>query len=319
MGELENIGGFTKVVIVWSSLVANIEYVPGLLTLDYSLKKFKSKYPLVALYTDQLPLEARSAIATRGIPMQRINFLAPKTGLEHSVEERFYFCWSKLMAFGLTEYERLVLLDSDMLVLQNMDELMEMELDTPQLAGTGNRVFAAGYACICNPLKKTHYPKDWSREQCPFFAQHTTPLVAQTAGPSTDAKLPNILNTGLLVINPCISIFNHIIDFLRSDLKLRVNFAEQALLSELFHGRWVPLPYTYNALKTLRWNGVHSEIWRDDCVKNIHYILTPKPWEEIDSEGRNFSSEPTHQWWANLNLERLDMEKKRDIPCDFFQ
>ena len=52
-------------------------------------------------------------------------------------------------------------LDSDMLVLQNMDELMEMELDPPSMAGKGKRVFAAGHACVCNPLKKPHYPNDW--------------------------------------------------------------------------------------------------------------------------------------------------------------
>ncbi|KHJ30332.1 putative glycosyl transferase family protein [Erysiphe necator] len=222
------------------------------------------------------------------------------------------------MAFGLTQYERVVLLDSDMLVLQNMDELIEMELDTPQVARMGQRVFAAGHACICNPLKKPQYPRDWSREKCAFSSQHDTPLTAQTTGPRTDTDLPNILNTGLLVINPSTSTFNYIIEFLRSDTKLKVDFAEQSLLSELFHGRWVPLPYTYNALKTLRWRGVHSEIWRDECVKNIHYILTPKPWEEIDAEGKSVSKEPTHQWWAELNLERRNMEQKSEIPHDSF-
>lgn len=42
-----------------------------------------------------------------------------------------------------------------------MDELMEMELDGPEMRGKGKRVFAAGHACVCNPLKKKHYPKDW--------------------------------------------------------------------------------------------------------------------------------------------------------------
>lgn len=55
----------------------------------------------------------------------------------------------------------MVQLDSDMLVMQNMDELMEMELDGPELEGKGKKVFAAGHACVCNPLKKKHYPKDW--------------------------------------------------------------------------------------------------------------------------------------------------------------
>lgn len=58
-------------------------------------------------------------------------------------------------------YERIVLLDADMLVVENMDELMELELDEPKYQGNGNRVFAATYTCLCNPLNKAHYPRDW--------------------------------------------------------------------------------------------------------------------------------------------------------------
>lgn len=55
----------------------------------------------------------------------------------------------------------MVQLDSDMLVLRNMDELMGMELDGSEEEGKGKRVFAAGHACVCNPLGKKHYPSDW--------------------------------------------------------------------------------------------------------------------------------------------------------------
>jgi len=63
--------------------------------------------------------------------------------------------------FSLIEYDRVVQLDSDMLVLKNMDELMDVSLDPPELEGKGDRVFAAAHACVCNPLKRVHYPADW--------------------------------------------------------------------------------------------------------------------------------------------------------------
>lgn len=66
-----------------------------------------------------------------------------------------------MVPYGLTQFERVVQLDSDMLVMRNMDELMTVELDAPDLEGRGNRVFAASHACVCNPLGKGHYPKDW--------------------------------------------------------------------------------------------------------------------------------------------------------------
>lgn len=146
---------------MWTTLITNTNYVSGLLTLDFSLKKVGSKYPLVALYTDAFPPEGHAALEARGIPKQRIEYLLPKVNVDYSNDPRFYDCWSKLAPFSLVEYDRVVQLDSDMLVLQNMDELMEMELDGPELKGKGKKVFAAGHACVCNPLKKSHYPKNW--------------------------------------------------------------------------------------------------------------------------------------------------------------
>ncbi len=76
-------------------------------------------------------------------------------------DPRFYDCWSKLTPFSLEEYDRVVQLDSDMLVVKNMDELMDIQLDPADSDGDGKRVFAASHACVCNPLKKPHYPKNW--------------------------------------------------------------------------------------------------------------------------------------------------------------
>ena len=81
--------------------------------------------------------------------------------VDYSNDLRFKETWTKLACFSLVEYQRLILLDSDMLVLKNMDELMDLELDSPKSDVLGNKVFAASHACCCNPLKKPHYPKNW--------------------------------------------------------------------------------------------------------------------------------------------------------------
>lgn len=92
----------------------------------------------------------------------------PTVDKDFANDVRFYDCWSKLTPFSLVEYERVVQLDSDMLVRRNMDELMDVELDAPEMEGREGegegkrkRVFAASHACVCNPLRKEHYPKDW--------------------------------------------------------------------------------------------------------------------------------------------------------------
>lgn len=307
---------------VWTSLITNTEYLSGLLTLDYSLKKHKSAYPLVALYTDTFPAEGLAALDARGIPHQKIKYLLPtKSTRDYSNDPRFYDCWSKLTPFGLTQYDRVVQLDSDMLVLQNMDELMTMALDDGAAAAAGGpdsgRVFAAGHACVCNPLRKAHYPKDWVPENCAFTSQHAHPETAQHTGADPAVSPLGYMNGGLQVVNPSNDVFRQIVDYMDSHAG-DLDFADQSLLSELYRGRWVALPYIYNALKTLRWDGVHMPIWRDDSVKNVHYILTPKPWDELDADGNSTSEDETHRWWADVNKERRVDERSRGVNDDGF-
>lgn len=142
-------------------MITNTKYLPGLLNLDYSLKKHGSKYPLVALYTDTFPPEGHRALNIRRIPKQHVEYILPSIHKDYSNDPRFYDCWSKLIPFSMVQYDRIVQLDSDMMVLKNMDELMDLDLDPPSFDGKGSRVFAASHACVCNALKKPHYPKNW--------------------------------------------------------------------------------------------------------------------------------------------------------------
>lgn len=63
---------------------------------------------------------------------------------------------SRILRFeddGLSIRQRIVLLDSDMIVRRNMDELMDLELPSDWIA--------SAHACACNPRKLKHYPADW--------------------------------------------------------------------------------------------------------------------------------------------------------------
>jgi hypothetical protein len=298
---------------VWTTLITNTKYLSGLLTLDHSLKAAGSKYPLVALYTDTFPPEGHAALRARNIPSKEIPYLLPSVPKAYAQDPRFYDCWSKLAPFSLTQYDRVVQLDSDMLVLKNMDELMDLDLDDADQNGDGQKVFAASHACTCNPLKKPHYPKDWTPENCAFTSQHDHPDVAQEKGPPSTAGL-GCPNGGLQVVIPSQGTYDKILHALKDgDKTAQYDFADQALLGDVFRGRWVTIPYVYNALKFLRWQGVHSQIWRDDRVKNIHYILNPKPWDEKPGN----ASEEAHGWWHKVNASRQEDERARGIQDDF--
>ncbi len=148
-------------------------------------------------------------------------------------------------------------------------------------------------------------------KNCAFTSQHDHPDEAQKHGARSTAGL-GMPNGGLQVVNPSKALYNQILERMTTETSVSsYEFADQSLLGDLFDGRWVGLPYIYNALKTLR--DIHKPIWRDGEVKNIHYILAPKPWDEKKGEESN----ETHKWWIDANLERIAEEKRAGIDDGF--
>jgi alpha-N-acetylglucosamine transferase len=165
----------------WATLITRSSYLAAVLVLRRSLQLVGSKYPLVVMYTDTLDESALDVFRAEGIVLRKVEYLAPRRNDLKPIEPRFKDTWTKLSVFGLVEYEvsrfflivfvlsfifvadpsdpfspplqRVVLLDGDMLVRQNMDELLEDFLPDGFLA--------AAHACTCNPRKLSHYPPDW--------------------------------------------------------------------------------------------------------------------------------------------------------------
>lgn len=115
-------------------------------------------------------------------------------------------------------------------------------------------------------------------ENCPYTPlsypsclSHATPITSSSPRPH------NLLNGGVVVLTPSRQNARKVIRFLNtSPLIPTFKFPDQDFLSELFRGRWHPLPWVYNALKSLRC--VHPSIWRDEDARCVHYIMAEKPW-----------------------------------------
>ncbi len=265
----------------WATLLTQPGYLPGVRTLRASLERSGSAYPLLVMVTDGIDAESRRLLEDDGCLLRPVAPLRPASGLADSyANARFAEVWTKLEAWRLTELERVVVLDADMLVTQNMDELFELEL----APGT----IAACHACRCNPNRIASYPASWTPENCFYTycrgAEHTSEL----------AEVDNYLNGGLLVVTPDEAVLNDMVARLGElDDLSRFPFAEQDFLNEFYRDRWTPLPYVYNALKTLPFQ--HPTVWDEAEVKNIHFIID-KPWEKpLDPEDRYHALNAL--WW----------------------
>ena len=173
---------------VWASLITNMSYLPGLLTLHHSLNHPSpdpsitnqsatqgTKYPFVAFYTSTFPAEGLKILQSRNISSQWVPSVTPASTRSYAKDPRFAETWNKLVVFSLEQYERVVLLDGDILVRRNMDSLMELPLDD-ETDAEGSRVFAAAHACACNPMKKAHYPANWYVTHISRYERSIPPL-----------------------------------------------------------------------------------------------------------------------------------------------
>ncbi|KAF7969214.1 hypothetical protein HWV62_27915 [Athelia sp. TMB] len=297
------------------TLLTQTSYLPGALVLARSLRTTQpegpqgyvgSKYPLVVMVTPQLPQDARDVLSKEKIATREVDILMPAEGTHvlSSHDARFADTWTKLRGFDLEEYDRVVLLDSDMIVRRNMDELMDLELP--------NDWIASAHACACNPRKLSHYPADWIPKNCAY-----TPLVhpdsLERASPTSGPRPYSLLNSGLVVLNPSMKLAGEIGEYLStSPLVPTFSFPDQDLLAAFFAGRWKPLPWKYNALKTLRI--IHKNLWRDEEVRCLHYILADKPWHaRVGEPGSGGDYEEVNRWWWG-EFEKLRAEMERGNP-----
>lgn len=134
-------------------------------------------------------------------------------------------------------------------------------------------------------------------ENCGFTAANKTdgqPQVLTSDSPANH----RLLNSGTVVLSPSKEDYDTLIHTMNTHPAVpNMIFFDQDLLPIVYDNKWLPLPYIYNGLKTLR--GCHSDLWKDGDVKILHYILA-KPWKSrtIDQDIVGIQ----HQlWWDEYN------------------
>ena len=107
------------------TLLSTESYLPGVLALHESLRRSGTPHPLVAAISAHLPPQIDPVLERAGIVGRRIpeNTVIPREMIEGNGHWGHTF--DKIHLFGLNEFSKLVYVDSDMIVLANMDELFD--------------------------------------------------------------------------------------------------------------------------------------------------------------------------------------------------
>jgi len=99
-------------------------YLPGVEALGKSLYDSGTKVPKVVMVTDDVSPEARAVMEQGGWIVRPIEPIPPPAGNE-LLFERFKHSYTKLRVFQLVEYDKVVFLDADTIVMSPIDELFE--------------------------------------------------------------------------------------------------------------------------------------------------------------------------------------------------
>jgi glycogenin len=104
------------------TVLSTDSYVEGVIVLHRSLVRSQARYPFLVLTTPNLADSTYQQLQQSGIPYQPIPPIELNTALP-SHQARWQATYSKLQIFNQTQFDKLVYLDADMLVYQNLDDL----------------------------------------------------------------------------------------------------------------------------------------------------------------------------------------------------
>jgi inositol 3-alpha-galactosyltransferase len=269
-------------------LAGNGDYVKGVVGLAKGLRKENSAYPLVVAILPDVPKEHRQILETQGCIVREIEPVYPPENQTQFAMAYYVITYSKLRIWEFVEYDKMIYLDGDIQVYDNIDHLF----DEP------DGYFYAVMDCFCE--------KTWSKtpqyqigycQQCPERVRWL---------PELGSPPPPYFNAGMFVFEPSLVTYRDLLETLK--VTIPASFAEQDFLNMYFKDVFKPIPPVYNLVLAMLWR--HPENIDLDKVKVVHYCAAgSKPWRYTGKE-ENMEREDikmlVKKWWDIYDDESWD-------------
>ncbi|PKI44535.1 hypothetical protein CRG98_035073 [Punica granatum] len=107
-------------------LAGNGDYVKGVVGLMKGLRKVRSKYPLVVAVLPDVPKEHRKILVDQGCVVQEIEPVYLPENQTQFAMAYYVINYSKLRIWEFVEYEKMIYLDGDIQVYDNIDHLFDL-------------------------------------------------------------------------------------------------------------------------------------------------------------------------------------------------
>ncbi|XP_010924270.1 galactinol synthase 1-like [Elaeis guineensis] len=271
-------------------LAGDGDYVKGVVGLAKGLRKARSAYPLVVAVLPDVPVAHRQLLQGQGCIVREIEPVYPPENHTQFAMAHFVINYSKLRIWNFEEYSKMIYLDADIQVFDNIDHLFDMP----------DGYFYAVMDCFCEPIwsQTLQYSIGYCH-QCPDRVHWP----AEMGSPP-----PLYFNAGMFVFEPNPLTYERLLDTLK--ITQPTPFAEQDFLNMFFEKTYRPIPVVYNLVLAMLWR--HPEKVELDKVKVVHYCAAgSKPWRYTGKEvnmDREDIKMLVAKWWDIYNDKSLDFK-----------
>nr|ABF66656.1 galactinol synthase [Ammopiptanthus mongolicus]ABU41005.1 galactinol synthase [Ammopiptanthus mongolicus] len=276
-------------------LAGNGDYVKGVVGLAKGLRKVKSVHPLVVAVLPDVPEEHRKILNSQGCIVREIEPVYPPENQTQYAMAYYVINYSKLRIWEFVEYSKMIYLDGDIQVFENIDHLFDLP----------DNYFYAVMDCFCEK-SWTHTPQYQIGycQQCPDKVEWPSNF-----GP----KPPLYFNAGMFVYEPNLVTYRDLLEALQ--VTKPTSFAEQDFLNIFFREKYKPIPNVYNLVLAMLWR--HPENVELDKVQVVHYCAAgSKPWRYTGKE-ENMEREDikmlVKKWWDIYEDETLDYDNPLNV------
>jgi len=251
----------------------------GALMLNYMLKKYNSKYNLACILLENVSKKVENILQKSGIVIHNYHFLNSLKNLNFNDEYIEYLInknyFGKFLIYNLTMYDKIIYLDTDLLIEENIDYLFD-------------------YNCSDNKCYMT-YDLQYNYE-------------------TKDAiLLSDCFNSGVIIFKPDNEICKKMYDKLKlfDNMRNLLN-TDQDIFKILNDEKDIDvqhLNYIYNCPAIISHYFITNNFIENPVI--IHFTLSPKPWDFIDFTNNillnkiNSDTEVFFIKWCNLYNEMI--------------
>merc|ERR1740123_1064557 len=152
------------VVALWGS---SPEYVLGAMVLAWSLRCTRTRHDLVMVHTNDVSDAALDLLRRAGWNTREIQHVSASESLSNDgcSTLRFANVFTKLRVLELVEYSKILMMDIDLLVCENIDDLFDLEAPAAMVRGPEVRYEHGGQASGINAGVMLLRPDKWTFEQ----------------------------------------------------------------------------------------------------------------------------------------------------------